>query len=77
MGFRYVSTLRKKVFLVAPVKCVFLYSSNNSDYVVLENVALEGIKNHSLTTTHSQTFSAQEVLGICLPYVKKYFQWHQ
>ena len=34
-SFRYVSTLPKKVFLGAPVKCVFLYGSNNTDYVVL------------------------------------------
>ena len=34
-SFRYVSTLPKKVFLGASVKCVFLYGLNNTDYVVL------------------------------------------
>ena len=36
-GFRYVSTLLKKVFSGAPVKCVFLCGSNNSDSVVFRN----------------------------------------
>ena len=46
----YVSTLRKKVFSGAPVKCVFLYGSKNSDSVV----GFAEIKDHSLRRTPSQ-----------------------
>ena len=49
--FRYMSTLLKKVFSVAPVKCFFLQGSNNSDCVVFGNVGFGEIKDHSLTTT--------------------------
>ena len=31
--FEFVSTLRKNVFWGAAVKCVFLYGSNNSDFL--------------------------------------------
>ena len=47
-SFRYVTTLPKKIFLGAPVKCVFLYGSNNTDYVVLGFAEIEG---HRLITT--------------------------
>ena len=53
-SFVYVSTLRKKVFLGAPVKCVFLYGSKNSDSVVFKNVGFAEIKDHSLRRTPSQ-----------------------
>ena len=50
-SFRYVSTLRKKVFSRALVKCFFLFGSNNSDSLVLGNAGFGEIKDHSLTTT--------------------------
>ena len=46
-----MSILRKKVFSGAPVKCVFLYESNNSESVVLENDGFAEIKDHSLSIT--------------------------
>ena len=49
-SFRYVSTLRKKVFSGAPVKCVFLYSSSNSDSAVFANAFFTEIKDGSLST---------------------------
>ena len=49
-GFRHVSTLRRKVFSGAPVKCFSIYGSNNSDSVVFEYVAFGEIKYHSLST---------------------------
>ena len=53
-SFVYVSTLREKVFSGAPVKCVFLYGSKNSDSVVFKNVGFAEIKDHSLRRTPSQ-----------------------
>ena len=47
-SFWYVSTLRKKVYLAAPVKDLFLYGSNNSDSVVFRNAGFGEIKGHSL-----------------------------
>ena len=49
-----MSTVRKKVFSGAPVKCFSLYSSNNSDCVVFENHAFGEIKDGSLKTTPFQ-----------------------
>ena len=43
-------TLRKKVFSGAPVKCIFLYGSNNSDFVVFSNADFAETKDHSLST---------------------------
>ena len=53
-SFMYVSTLRKKVFSGAPVKCVFLYGSKNSDSVVFKNVGFAENKDHSLRRIPSQ-----------------------
>ena len=50
-SFRYVSNLSKKVFSGAPVKCVFLCDSDNSDSVVSVNAAFGEIKDHSLRMT--------------------------
>ena len=47
LNFKYVSNLRGKSFSEAPVMCVFLYGSNNSDSVVLRNVGFGEIKDHS------------------------------
>ena len=44
-NFRYVLTLRKKVFSGEPVKCLFLYGSNNWDYVVFMNASFADIKD--------------------------------
>ena len=43
-----MSTLRKKVFSGAPVKCVFVYGSNNSDSIIFGNTAFGEIKDYSL-----------------------------
>ena len=43
-SLQYVSTLRKKVFSGAPVKCFFLYGSNKSDSVVFVKPVLEKSK---------------------------------
>ena len=48
-GFGFVSSLHKKVFSEAPVKCVFLYGSNNSDSAVFGNADYTEIKDHSLS----------------------------
>ena len=58
--FEVVSTFRKKVFWRAPVKCVFLYGSNNSDSAILLNATIGDIKDHSLRTT---------------PFPKKHLLW--
>ena len=72
-----MSTLRKKVFLGAPVKCFSLCGSNNLDSVVYENAATGEVKDHSFKTTPFLKKIAMEILGMCLPYVKRYFQEHQ
>ena len=51
-----MSTLRKKVFSAAPVKCFFIYGLNNSDSVVFGNAGFGEIKDHSLTTANFQEF---------------------
>ena len=71
-----MSTIRRKVFSGAPVKCVFLNGSYNSEYVVFNNVDLAEIKDHSLRLTPFQKKISMEDLGLCLPYVKRYFQEH-
>ena len=76
-SFRYLSALRKNVFSGAPLKYVFLYGSNNSDFVVFWNLAFGEIKNHSQRTTLFQKKIVMEVLGLHLPYIKRYFQKHQ
>ena len=72
-----MSTLHKKVFLGAPVKCFSFHGSNKSDSVVFKNAAFREIEDHSLRTTPFQKNLAMEVLGLCLPYIKSYFQEHQ
>ena len=68
-SFGFVSTLRKKVFSGEPLKCFLLYEN-----VAFGNAAFGEIKDHSLKTTPVQNKSfAIEVLGMCLPYVKRYF----
>ena len=54
-SFEFVSTFHKKVFSGAPVKCLFLYGSNNSDCVIFGNAAFGETKDHSLRTTPFQT----------------------
>ena len=76
-SFGFLSTLHKKVFLGAPVKWFFFYGSNKSDSVVFKNAAFREIKDHSLRTTPFKKNLAMEVLGLCLPYIKSYFQEHQ
>ena len=73
-----MSALRKKVFSGAPVKSVSLYGSNNSDSVIFGNDASGEIKDHSLRMTPFQKKKfAMEVLSLCLPSVKRYFEEHQ
>ena len=50
-SFRHFSTLSKNVFSGAPIKCFFLYGSDNPDSVVSENAGFGKIKDHSLITT--------------------------
>ena len=52
--FGFVSTLRKKVFSEAPVKCFSLYVSNNSDSVVFDNATFGEIKDNNWRTTPFQ-----------------------
>ena len=77
VSFGIVSTLCKKVFSRAPVKCFSLYGLNNSDSLVFGNATFGEIKNHSLRTRRFQKKFAMNVLGICLSYLKRHFQEHQ
>ena len=76
-SFGFVFTLRKKAFSRAPVEWFSHYGSNNSDSVVFENGGFAEIKVHSLSITPFQKKLSMEVLDLCLPYVKRYFQEHQ
>ena len=51
--FRHVFNIRKKVFLGAPVRCLF-YGSNNSDSVVFSNSGFGKMKDDSF---ENDTFS--------------------
>ena len=53
-SFEFVCTFHKKVFSGAPVKCLFLYGSNNSDCVIFGNAAFGEINDRSLRTTPFQ-----------------------
>ena len=56
------------------MKCFLLYGSNNTYSVAFGNATFGEIKDHSLKTTPIQNKSfAMEVLGMCLPYVERYF----
>ena len=59
------------------MKCFSLYGSNNSDSVVLGYADIAEIKDHSFRTTPFQKNFAIKVLGMCLPYVKRYVEEHQ
>ena len=53
-------------------------AKNNSDSVVFENANFGEIKDQSLRTTPIQKKRIEgEVLGMCLPCVKMYFQENQ
>ena len=71
-SFWYVSTLRKKVYLAAPVKDLFLYGSNNSDSVVFRNAGFG--ESQFENNTFSIICFAMEIWRICLSYVLRYFQ---
>ena len=64
--FEVVSTFRKKVFWRAPVKCVFLYGSNNSDSAILLNATIGDTKDHSLRTTPFPTKHLLWKFWICV-----------
>ena len=74
-SFTHVPPLHKRVFSRAPVKCFSLYSSNDLDSAVFRNAAFGEIKDHRLKkTTIQKKKMLFEVLGMCLPYIKRYFQ---
>ena len=69
-----LANLRRKLFSGAPVKCVFLYGSNNSDCVIFGNATFGEINDRSLRTTPFQKKKfAMEGVRLYPPYVKKYF----
>ena len=60
------------------MKSFSLRGSNNSDSVVFGYADIAEIKDHSFRMTPFQKKNfAIEVLGMCLPYVKRYVQEHQ
>ena len=56
------------------MKYFSLYVRNNLDYFDFRNVAFGGIKDRNLKKTPFQKKFAMKDLGMCLPYVKRYFQ---
>ena len=76
-SFGLVSTLRKKIFSVARMKCFSHCGSNNSNSAVFGNAILGETKDHNLRTTPFPKRISMEVSSLCLPYVKRYFQEHQ
>ena len=74
-SFTHVPPLHKRVFSRAPVKWFSLYSSNDLDSAVFRNAAFGEIKDHRLKKTPIQKKKMLfEVLGMCLPCIKRYFQ---
>ena len=71
-SFGFASTLHKKVFSGAPVKCVLIYGSNNSDSVVFRN-AFREIKDHSLRMTPFQNKICYGSFGFVFTLHKKVF----
>ena len=69
--------LHKKVFSRAKAKCFSLYGSNDLDSLVFGNAAFGDIKNQSLRARPLEKKIGMEVLSLCVPYIKKYFQNHQ
>ena len=59
------------------MKCFSHYGSNNSNSAVFGNAILGKTKGHNLRTTPFLKTISMEVSGMCLPYVKRYFQEHQ
>ena len=72
-SFGFASTLHKKVFSGAPVKCVLIYGSNNSDSVVFRNAAFREIKDHSLRMTPFQNKICYGSFGFVFTLHKKVF----
>ena len=66
------------MFSRAPVTCVFLGGSSNSDSVVLRMPVLERSK---ITVGKRHLYKkkkiAMKVLGMCVPFIRRYFQEHQ
>ena len=74
-SFTHVPPLHKRVFSRSRVKCFSHYSSNDLDYPVFRNAAFGEIKDHRLKKTPIQKKKMLfEVLGMCLPCIKRYFQ---
>ena len=69
-SFRYLSTLRKKVFSRVPVKCFSLYSSNSSDSVVFGNADFSEINDRSWSTIDFLKISLKR-----FNFWKKVFGW--
>ena len=72
-----MSTLRKKVFTRALVKCFSFYGSNYSDSLVFGNVVFGQSKITVLERHFFKKKVSMEVLRLCLLYGKRYFQEHQ
>ena len=66
------------MFSAAPVNCLFIHGSNNWDSVVFHNEGFGDIKDRSFRATPFQKKKfAMEVLSLCVPFIKRYFQEHQ
>ena len=80
-SFRYLSSFCSKVFSGAPVKCFPLYHSKYWGFVVFKNSPLW--ERSKLTVWEQRLFKKKkkiidmDVLGMCLSYVKRYFQEHE
>ena len=76
-SFWFASTLHKKVFLETPMKCFSLYASNNSDFVVFGCWFCRDQRSQFENKNFSKINLSVQVSGLCLPYVKRFFQEHQ
>ena len=75
-----MSTLRKKVFSGAQVKCFFFFMAQIT-HILLFSSMLVLERSRTITVREGNLFKkknfAISVFGICVSYVKRYFQEHQ
>ena len=76
-SFRYVSTLRTKVFWRAPVKYFSICVSNNSDSAAFENAAFGDIQDHSWKKTPFWKKNCFWSFRLVSTLLKTYFQEDQ
>ena len=75
-AFMYVSALCKQVFSASQEE-LFFFRTLITQILFFLNMLVWEQSNASLTMIPFQTFSVMEILGVCLPYIKRFHHGHQ